>query len=380
MKFETILEVDLKKLKNNTKLLTKSYSDYTHKIVDLKDNGHKMGLKIINIMEKYGIDYCLVDSLKDALKIRKINKRIGIIACFFVTKDEVFDCINNDITITVFDKEYLNMLLDLSIKDNINIQIMIDNGSNIQGISNTSDLNDIIAIVNNTKNITITGLYSDITTFGITDTYYYEQINNFYNIIKPFIKNNYMIHLNEPIMYHKKEKYINGIRFDLSLIGIEENINDNIFTKSKIKSIEKTYGNLEFPNIDLELIFNITSEVMTLKKVPKKTLVGRSFLTKEDMYVGILPIGHKDGITKAIKKVRINNKEYEVISDDIDKLYIKIDEFIKIKSRVIILNEDSDIYNLIDNLNTNRYYLMSILNRNLLIKYINNEDTKDNLL
>ena len=60
-------------------------------------------------------------------------------------------------------------------------------------------------------------------------------------------------------MYHNKIKYLNGIRFDLSVLGIEENINDDIFTKGRIKKIEKEYGALEFPNIDLELIFNITS-------------------------------------------------------------------------------------------------------------------------
>ena len=76
MKYETVLEIDLEKLKNNTKLLSKSYSDYKYKIVDLKDNAHGMGLKIINTMERYGINYCLVGSLKEALAIRKINKNI----------------------------------------------------------------------------------------------------------------------------------------------------------------------------------------------------------------------------------------------------------------------------------------------------------------
>ena len=43
MKYETVLEIDLEKLKNNAKLLSKSYSDYKYKIVDLKDNAHGMG-------------------------------------------------------------------------------------------------------------------------------------------------------------------------------------------------------------------------------------------------------------------------------------------------------------------------------------------------
>ena len=133
-------------------------------------------------------------------------------------------------------------------------------------------------------------------------------------------------------------------------------------------------------NIDLELIFNITSEIMDIKNVSKNTLVGKSFITKEDIFIGVCPIGHKDGITKAIKNVVINNQKYEVISDDIDKLFIKIDENIKVKDRVDILNEESDVYEMLDFLHTNRYYLMSILNHNLTKKYINAEELRDNLL
>lgn len=380
MKYETVLEIDLKKLKNNTKLLSKSYSDYEYKIVDLKDNAHGMGLKIINTMERYGINFCLVGSLKEALEIRKFNKNIPILASYYVTKDEIFDCLNNDITITIFSKEYMEMLLSLKFKDTLNVQILIDNGSNILGIDSTSELEYIINKLSEVKNINVTGIYTDLTSFGIEDNYYYEQVNNFYKIVKPFINKDIMIHLNEPIMYHTKLSYINGIRFDISILGIEENIKDDFFTKAKIKNIEKKYGALEFPNIDLELILNIKSEVMEIRKVNKGVLVGKSYVTKEDIYVAVIPIGHKDGITKAIKNVTINNKVYDVIADDIDKLFIKVDNFIKIKDKVIILNEDSDIYEFLNNLYTNRYYLMSILNRNLAKKYINVEEINDNLL
>lgn len=229
MKYETILEIDLEKLKNNTKLLSKSYSDYKYKIVDLKDNAHGMGLKIIDTMNMFGINYCLVGSLKEALEIRKFNKTIPILTSYYVTKDEVYDCLNNDVTITIFSKKYLEMLLSLKFKDNLNVQILIDNGSNILGINNQKELGEIINIINDAKNITLTGIYTDLTSFGILDNFYYEQVNNFYEIIKPFINKDIMIHLNEPIMYHKKLDYVNGIRFDLSILGIEENLDDDFF-------------------------------------------------------------------------------------------------------------------------------------------------------
>lgn len=380
MKYETILEIDLKKLKENIKKIVKSYDDYKYKIVDLKDNAHGMGFGIVNTLAKYGINYLLVGSLKEALKVRKLNKDVGILASYYVTMDEIYDCINNNITITIYNKKYIDILCNLELKDDLNVEILIDNGSNLQGINKKSDLEYIINKINETKHLKLVGLYSDLTTFGIEDTYYYEQVNNFLKIVKSFANDDLIIHLNEPIMYHNKLKYVNGIRFDLSIIGIEENVNDDIFTKRRIRKIEKEYGVLEFPNIDLELIFNITSEVMEIKKVPKGKIIGRSYVAKEDMYVALVPIGHKDGITKSIKFVGINKYKREILSDDIDKLYVKVDEKVFIKDRVYILNEERDIYDFLTNLHTNRYYLMSILNRNLTKKYINEEKTDDNLL
>lgn len=380
MKYETILEIDLKKLKENIKKIVKSYDDYKYKIVDLKDNAHGMGFGIVNTLAKYGINYLLVGSLKEALKVRKLNKDVGILASYYVTMDEIYDCINNNITITIYNKKYIDILCNLELKDDLNVEVLIDNGSNLQGINKKSDLEYIINKINETKHLKLVGLYSDITTFGIEDTYYYEQVNNFLKIVKSFANDDLIIHLNEPIMYHNKIKYVNGIRFDLSIIGIEENVNDDIFTKRRIRKIEKEYGVLEFPNIDLELIFNITSEVMEIKKVPKGKIIGRSYVAKEDMYVALVPIGHKDGITKSIKFVGINKYKREILSDDIDKLYVKVDEKVFIKDRVYILNEERDIYDFLTNLHTNRYYLMSILNRNLTKKYINEEKTDDNLL
>ena len=61
-------------------------------------------------------------------------KTIPILTSYYVTKDEVYDCLNNDVTITIFSKKYLEMLLSLKFKDNLNVQILIDNGSNILGI------------------------------------------------------------------------------------------------------------------------------------------------------------------------------------------------------------------------------------------------------
>lgn len=380
MKFETLMEIDLKKLKNNTKLLCKSYSDYQYKIANLKDNAYGMGLNIVNTLVDNGINYILVGSIKDALEIRKYNNDVPILVTYNVTEEEVYDAINNNITLTIADAEYLRSILCLNIKDDLKLQILIDNGSNKIGIKNNLDLKEVIKIIDENDHLVLEGIYTDLTTIGVEDEYYYHQINTFYQIISNYLGLDIIIHLNEPIMYHKRLDYVNGIRFDLALIGIEENINDDWFTNMRIKNIEKKYGDLEFPNIDLQLIFTITSEVQSVGRVSKGDLVGRNYIAKDDMLVAVVPIGHKDGITKAIEYVGIDNFKRNILADDIDHLIVEVDGGVREKDKVYIVNEERGIYDFLTLLKTNRYYLMSILNRNLSRVYKNDERGGDNYL
>lgn len=379
MKFKTLLEIDLKKLYNNTKILVDSYNDYKYKFANLKDNAYGMGLEIVNALVKANINYVYVGSLKDALDIRKYNQEINILVNYFIDIEEIYDAINNNISITISSIKYLKKVNELKLKDDLKVQILIDNGSNKLGISSKKELKEIIEIINNNKHLLLEGFYSDLTSIGVEDEYYYHQVNNFYSLINENLKEDLIVHLNEPLMYHKKLDYINGIRFDLALFGIEENINENIFTNWKIKNIEKKYGDLEFPNIDLKLIFSITSEVMQVGKVKKGELIGRKFIAKEDLDIAIIPIGHKDGITKAIKYVGINGFKRDIIADEIDYIIVSGSN-INIFDKVYIVNEERDIYDFLTLLKTNRYYLMSVLNRNLTKIYINDEYNKGDLL
>ena len=381
MKYETKMEIDLAKLKYNVQVLCQCYNDYTYKLANLKDNAYGMGFKIVNTLIDNGINYVLVGTIKEALEIRKYNNDVPILINYYITDEEIYDAINNNLTITISSLEYLKSIMNLNIKDKLKLQILIDNGANKMGFSDDRDLEEAISIIDNNKKLELDGIYTELTTIGIEDEYYYKQIDNFYQKIKNYINRNIIIHLNEPIMYHKKLSYINGIRFDLSLIGIEENINDDIFTNIRIKNIEKKYGDLEFPNIDLQLIFTITSEVMKIDKVHKGDLVGKNYIAKEDMDIAIIPIGHKDGITKAINYVGINNYKRHILADDIDHLIVEGDINIKEKDKVYIVNEERGIYDFLALLKTNRYYLMSILNRNLKKEYLNEDlETKKNYL
>ena len=374
MNFDTFLEIDLKKLASNTIALCNSYSDYKVKFADLKNNAYGMGFEIVNTLVNNGINYLFVGSLKDALEIRKINTTIPIVVNYPVEGEQIYDCINNNIAIIIDSVNYLKHIKELKTKDKLKVHILLDNGSNKVGISSKDEFKKIINLIKEMEFIEFEGIYSNITSLGVNDDFYYEQMCNINDIMSGLNNKDIIVYFNEPIMYHSKKEKINGIKFDLSLIGIEENIDDSFFTKMHIKRIEKKYMDLEFPNVDLELIFSVTSEISQIKKVKKNSLIGRNYIAKQDGFVGIVPVGHKDGITKAFNFVGINGIKRQILTDEIDYIVVDVDESNAPYDKVYIINEDRQIYELLDLLKTNRYYLMSVLNSKISRKYVNNID------
>ena len=193
MKFETLMEIDLNKLKNNTKLLCKSYSDYKIKVADLKDNAHGMGLKIVNTLVDNGINYILVGSIQDALEIRRYNNDVAIVVSYNITEEEVYDAINNNIILTVADAEYLRSILCLNFKDDLKLQLLIDNGSNKMGIKNNLELKEVIEIIDGNEHLILDGIYTELTTIGVEDEYYYHQVNTFYQIVGNYLDRDMVI-------------------------------------------------------------------------------------------------------------------------------------------------------------------------------------------
>ena len=371
MNNKTNILIDLDKLKNNINILTDTYGDYEYFLANLKNNAFGLGYNIIDILEKNNINLIYVSTLNEALEIRKINHNIPILINFDITEENIYDASVNNISITISNINNLEKISSLNLKDSLNIHLLIDNGTNKIGLKNKEEVNKALDIINNCSFLNLKGVYTEFLTYGIIDDDYYEAYDNFLNIISIIPKDNLIIHVNEPCMYHRKNKDINALRFDLSLFGIEENVEENFVNNMKIKSIERKYNNLLFPNINLNLVFRIESEIMSLAIAKENTLVGRSYWTKEKMDLAIIPIGYKDGITKALNKVVINNKEALIIDDEIDYLIVKCPFKAQVGDKVDIISEDTNIYEVISLLKTNRYYLMSILTEHLNKIYLN---------
>lgn len=368
--------IDLEKVADNIKKLKLFYNDYDCFFANVKNNFFGLGLKAINTLVSAGVNYLYTSTLEEALEIRKINHEIPILISFYFNLDDIYDAINNNISITIEAIGKLKEITKLKIKDKINIHLLLDNGSNKRGLRTATELKFALDIIKKNSYLNLEGIYTEFENYGITDHNYYLEMAKFKEIIAKITPTNIIIHGNEPLMYHEKDKLINGLDLSLAILGIKEHIANNIANNLKIKKNLKN-NDLIIPKLKLDLVFQIKTKIVGVTAALKKDVIGKNYLANHDMLLAVIPLGHKDGFTKAILNVEINKNMYPVIADQIDYMLVEIDEQVRLNDDVYIIKDN--IYPLIKLLNTNRFYLMSILNKDLKRVYLN-ENKGDNIL
>ena len=116
------------------------------------------------------------------------------------------------------------------------------------------------------------------------------------------------------LINHPKIDICNGIRLGIIMYGFDQTPRPKKGLKAKLREIKakiriKKYNisptTLECPII-LKPAFSLCSEIMQIKEVKAMEYVGYGtvYQAKEDMLVGIIPIGYADGFNRKIQVVR----------------------------------------------------------------------------
>ena len=174
---KTYVEVNLTNISNNVKNIIKKYNDYKYYIAMIKSNAYSHGYGIVNTLVKSGINYLAVSSLDEALQVRKENKTIPVLCTEIIDLDNIDEAINNNVTLTVDNLEYIKHL-----NKKCTVHIKIDSGMNRLGVKDKDVFNELYKYINENKNIYLEGIYTHFATPGVNDPYYDIQLKNFRNI------------------------------------------------------------------------------------------------------------------------------------------------------------------------------------------------------
>jgi len=365
---KTFVRVDGDILKNNIIEIKNKYNNYEYYIGVVKNNAYNHGIYTINDLIAGGINYLAVSSLEEAIDIRKYNLDIPILCLEPIEIEYIYDAINNNVTITIENLDYLEELNELKFKDTLKIHLKVDSGMNRLGFKSAKTFNKAMQIIGENKKLYLEGIYSHFATSGVSDKHWDNQLTKFKNITKDINLNTIpIIHLGRSLtlVNHDKIEFCNGIRLGIVMFGFAQNMKEgNFLQEFRRNMLIKKYDISDTKRtntLKLRTAFSLYSKVMSIRKIKAGEFVGynANYVAKEDLYIATLPIGYADGVTKKFKYVNIKGKRYEIVADTMDMIMVNVDKSIKIGDKVEIFGDNIKIKEVTAHLGVNAYHLFS---------------------
>ncbi len=351
----TYLEINLDTLKNNVKSIIKIYNNYDYYFGVVKSDAYGHGSYIVNSLIEGGINYLAVSYLDEAIEVRKYNKDIPLLCFVPIDLNDLEKAIENNITITITSYNYLLDLIK-KLKQNIKVHIKLDCGMNRLGFKNKNEVTKTYKDIVNNKHIKLEGIYTHLSSVGVHESGYDDQVKRFKELTKDIDLNKVpIVHITSSsnLVAHEKIKWTNGVRLGSIMYGYNPTIRTNNHgIINKLRNLRNKYMQKKLKlskiitdvDLDIKPAIKMYTNIIQIKDVKKGEQVGYglSYKAKEYMKIAIIPVGYNNGIGFGISShyVMINDKKYYSVGQtSMNMMAIKVDSKVNIDDKVYIINE-----------------------------------------
>lgn len=296
LQHNVVLEVNLKKFKNNIKKIKDYVGDKTLMPV-IKANGYGSFIQErIDILNMFNI--VAVANVSEAIKIRKIGYDKDIFVLNQPSVCDIENIHNYDISVGISEKSFIEKI-NLPIK----VHLEIETGMNRTGIF-YDQLDDYIELIKNNKNINVVGIYTHLSSADNDMEYTNKQLSIFHDALE-LLKNHFTFQYIHSEASNGLLKCMsndtNTVRPGLVMYGYE--------TFSGMKNI-----------IPVEEILRLKSKIIYLKKVSKGSAISynQKYIAPKDLVVATIPIGYADGYRRSFSNkafIVVNGKKCPVLGN-----------------------------------------------------------------
>ena len=334
---KTYLEIDLDALGHNISEVKENFGGYDYYFGVVKANAYGAGIYAVNAMIEAGINYLAVSSLEEALAVREMNRDIPVLVMEPVCLDGLKAAADNNVTVTVDNKEYFDKLRESGLK--IRFHIKVDCGMNRFGLT---DKNDVKYIVDNAdENAVLEGVFTQLSS-GAGERYK-KQLSTFAErtslIDLSSIK---IVHIDRSLTVeqHEKINFANGVRLGIVMYGFAKTPPALSF---KRRIINRLTG-IKPPEpsvLNLKNVFRFYTEVLEVKRIAPGESVGYGgmFDSREGGYIAVMPYGFADFSLIGKTCVYIGGKRREIIVNYMDVTSAVVDASVNPGDKVEIFGE-----------------------------------------
>jgi alanine racemase len=365
---ETWAEINLNAIEYNIKQIKEKLPQDSKIIAVVKADAYGHG--IIPIAKKAlqsGATALAVAILEEAMLLRKASIDVPILVLGWVPPRYASVAASNNITLTVFQKEWIEEIASLSYEPPLTIHLKVDTGMGRIGIRSREELINLLQVLRKNQHIQLSGIFTHFATADAKELdFYHEQTKRFEEILAVFHENwsdSVSVHVgNSAASIRFPEKMHNYIRFGISMYGLYPSID--------VKQEE---------NITLKAAFSLHSRLVHVKRIAKGESVsyGKTYVAKEDEWIGTIPIGYGDGWNRKLQgaSVLVNGRRMPIVGRIcMDQTMIRLDQSYDIGTKVTLIGEQEseriEMDEIASHLDTINYEIPCMINERVPRVYI----------
>lgn len=364
-------EVNLNNIGYNLKEIKNNLKDKMKICCVVKANAYGCGsVKVSEYLENKNIDFFAVSRIEEGLELRNNDIKLPILCLGYIDINMINEAIEKDISITVYNLEYVKKIDEIGKKLNkkSKVHIKIDTGMSRLGFL-AKEATKYIKEINNLKNIYIEGIFTHFAKADEKDkTTTLIQLNRYKKVIEELTN----LNINVPIKH---------VANSAAIIDL----NEDLFNMVRIGIILYVYYPSDEVNKDIELkpCLKLKSAVTNVKVLDENVGIsyGHIYKTSEKSKIVTISIGYADGFNRIQHnpKVSIKGEILEVVGRVcMDQCMVKVplDLDIKIGDEVTIIDNDIRELSLEENAKRNdtiNYEILCMINRRVTRVYKENE-------
>lgn len=330
---ETWAEINLEAIEYNIKEVKNRLPNGCQVMAVVKANGYGHGdVEVAKRALEAGATFLGVALLEEAVKLRNAGITAPILVMNRVLPKYAPLCSEKNITLMFFQKEWLEEVSQYKYEHELKLHLKLDTGMGRLGLKQNEELKEILSLLKDNKNISITGVYTHFATADEADTSYfdfqYKQFNYFLEKLDNIVSNDLIIHSgNSAAAIRHPEKMQSLIRLGISMYGL--------YPSNTIK---------EQTSIQFKQAFSLHSKLVHVKEIQhgEKVGYGIEFEAKENTWIGTIPIGYADGWTRKLKgfHVLVEGKKMPIVGRIcMDQTMIQLDQNYPLGTEVTLIGE-----------------------------------------
>lgn len=340
-------------IKNYEYAKQKAYPKTIIPVIKADAYGHG-AVKIMEALYQKGVTFFAVSLLEEAVELRTVNKRIGILILGPILPHQFDICHKHKLSITVYDEEIAKALL--AFDKPLTFHMKIDTGMHRYGLTSWTEVHQLMDKFQTSVHV-MEGIYTHFATANEQNELYYHQIAQFEELLNSLAQKPPMIHVSNSSSTLKYEDHIpwtTHARLGISLYGLS----------------------LDEDKTHLHPVMSLKSQVVQIKTLQKGDTVGygatyKAFLDTER--IAVIPIGYADGFIRRNKTghVQIGAKLYPIVGIIcMDACFIKVDQDVSVGDEVIIFGDLISIDDVARRLSTINYEVVCQLSKRVPRVYV----------